>query len=422
MPLVSNHKRVSTSSVAAVVCLLLPLLSPTLLSSSRHVAPQPDQDLIIFTAHQNFNSRVYLLRMDGSIYDYFEYENFRLVGLEIVNDDVYVAEAFAPRVEKLDLLTGDLEVIVDDWSLYYFYDVAFDGSYFYVDEWDLNRYDINGDKDGVASFDENVLGCAWDGAYLWTLDDENIIKCWDLSGWPTVTHIAENNFASPSPFCRGLFFDGEYFWTAESIESVLGQIYRFDYSGEVIDQWTAPAFQGWGACLLRTNRPPNAPEIIYPPHAAQDIAVDVQLEWSGSDPKDDSLLYSVYLDATHPPQLVSQYQFDTFYAPSLPLPSQTRYYWQVCAHDEHGDSTFGPVWSFTTASDVLCGDIDNDGDGPNVADLSYLVDFLFRSGPPPAALQAVNVDGFVGPGGPVDVADLSYLVEYLFKGGPEPVC
>lgn len=71
--------------------------------------------------------------------------------------------------------------------------------------------------------------------------------------------------------------------------------------------------------------------------------------------------------------------------------------------------------------DIVCcrerGDI-LDEDGVNVVDLSYLVDYLFRSGPPPACLEAGNVDALTGPGGPIDVADLSYMVEYLFKEGP----
>ena len=34
-----------------------------------------------------------------------------------------------------------------------------------------------------------------------------------------------------------------------------------------------------------------------------------------------------------------------------------------------------------------------------------------------------NVDGITGMGGPMDVADLTYLVDYLFSGGPDPaVC
>jgi hypothetical protein len=56
----------------------------------------------------------------------------------------------------------------------------------------------------------------------------------------------------------------------------------------------------------------------------------------------------------------------------------------------------------------------------DVADLSYLVDFLFKGGPAPPCTDEGNVDGIIGPGGPIDVADLSYLVDYLFKAGPPP--
>jgi hypothetical protein len=206
-------------------------------------------DLIVFTANQEFLSRIYLLDSDGNVIDYHQYDFYRWVGMEVVDGELYVAEAFAPRVYKVDPVTGDLEVFIDDWSLYYFYDVAFDGTYFYVDEWDLNRYDVNGDYAGTASFDENVLGCAWDGDYFWTLDDTNVIKCWDLSGWPTVTPIPANNFTPPSPQCRGLYFKDGYFCSAESGSSP-GQIYQFDHNGNVIEQWSEPAFSGWGAAFI----------------------------------------------------------------------------------------------------------------------------------------------------------------------------
>ena len=130
-----------------------------------------------------------------------------------------------------DLETGDLYVVVDDWSLYYFYDVAFDDTYFYVTEWDLNRYEFDGTKDGIASFGEDTMGSAWDGSYYWTLNDLNQIKCWDVSAWPALTELSENAFAPPSDNCRGLWFDGQYFWTAEDIDGVLGRIYQFDYDG-----------------------------------------------------------------------------------------------------------------------------------------------------------------------------------------------
>jgi hypothetical protein len=222
----------------------------------RHVGRPFDEDVIVFTANQGFLSRIYLLRMDGSVLDYHQFENYRFVDLEVVNNELYAAEAFAPRVLKVDLQTWDLDVVVDDWSLFYFYDLAFDGGYFYVTEWDLNRYEFEGTKDGTASSDEDTSGGAWDGTYYWTLNyAEHVIKCWDVSGWPSVVEVSANSFAPPTPACRGLWFDGGHFWTAESIEDTLGQIYEFDYDGRIVNQWVAPAFQGWGACVIRADEP-----------------------------------------------------------------------------------------------------------------------------------------------------------------------
>lgn len=212
--------------------------------------PSLAEDYIVYTAHQNFDSRIYILRMDGSVYTYYEYANCRLVDLEVVNNEVYVAEAFCPLVYKIDLETGNEQTVIMDLSLYYFYDLAFDGTYFYVTEWDLNRYDINGNKDGTASFDEDVMGGAWDGTYYWTLNDAYEIKCWDISGWPTITEVPSNAFSPPTDSCRGLWFDGEYFWTAEAIDGSPGYIYKFDYSGNIIDQWLEPSFIGWSACVV----------------------------------------------------------------------------------------------------------------------------------------------------------------------------
>jgi len=60
--------------------------------------------------------------------------------------------------------------------------------------------------------------------------------------------------------------------------------------------------------------------------------------------------------------------------------------------------------------------------GPvDVSDLSYLVNFLFRAGPPPPCAEEANADASTGGGAEVNVGDLSFLVEYLFRAGSAPL-
>lgn len=81
-----------------------------------------------------------------------------------------------------------------------------------------------------------------------------------------------------------------------------------------------------------------------------------------------------------------------------------------------------PTITFTDMSTSVCcvgirGNVDGDGgDQVNVADLTYLVDYLFRSGPAPPCAEEGDVNG----DGNLNVADLTYLVDYLFRGGAAP--
>ena len=65
----------------------------------------------------------------------------------------------------------------------------------------------------------------------------------------------------------------------------------------------------------------------------------------------------------------------------------------------------------------ICGDVDDNLD-INVADLVFLVDYLFKGGAAPTAYESGNVDGI----GEINVADLTYFVDYIFKGGSAPIC
>ena len=72
----------------------------------------------------------------------------------------------------------------------------------------------------------------------------------------------------------------------------------------------------------------------------------------------------------------------------------------------------------------LRGDINHNGSGPDIADLVYLVNYMFNGGPAPVcqdldeSYPEADVDGS---GNGPDIADLVYLVNYMFNGGPAPV-
>ncbi len=97
------------------------------------------------------------------------------------------------------------------------------------------------------------------------------------------------------------------------------------------------------------------------------------------------------------------------------------HYWRVKAIDQtSGDSSeYSGVRDFYVR---ICGDINNDGTGPDIADLIYLVDYSFGMppGPAPAYPDLADVNG----DGSLDVADVIYLVDYSFgmPQGPAPIC
>jgi hypothetical protein len=63
----------------------------------------------------------------------------------------------------------------------------------------------------------------------------------------------------------------------------------------------------------------------------------------------------------------------------------------------------------------LSGDANHDGE-VGVSDVVYLINYIFKSGPPPEPLEAgdANCDDVV------DIIDIVYLVNYLFRSGPPP--
>lgn len=83
----------------------------------------------------------------------------------------------------------------------------------------------------------------------------------------------------------------------------------------------------------------------------------------------------------------------------------------------------GVVYVFNSMYEGGCcigvtGNIDGDAlEEINIADLVYMVTFMFQGGPEPPCMDEADVDGN---GAFADIADLVYLVDYMFQSGPEP--
>ena len=66
--------------------------------------------------------------------------------------------------------------------------------------------------------------------------------------------------------------------------------------------------------------------------------------------------------------------------------------------------------------DIICGDA-NDDRTVNVADIVFIIAYIFRGGPPPDPVCGADTNG----DGSTNVGDAGYLINYVFKTGPEPV-
>jgi formylglycine-generating enzyme required for sulfatase activity len=98
-----------------------------------------------------------------------------------------------------------------------------------------------------------------------------------------------------------------------------------------------------------TNHAPDLPSSPRPVNDASMAGARVMLSWICGDLENDEVKYDVFFEAgdSSPDVLVTENQIAMNFDPGI-LASNTTYYWQINATDEHGWSTAGPVWSFTT--------------------------------------------------------------------------
>jgi hypothetical protein len=142
--------------------------------------------------------------------------------------------------------------------------------------------------------------------------------------------IAEHEYVHPG----GLDFSATYYWRI---------VAKDDYS----NQQEGPV---WHFSTI-ANAAPDSPSAPSPADGATDVAIDVSLQWTCSDPEGDLLLYDVYLSKDNPPMTrVAQDITEQEYVHPGGLQGSATYYWRIVAKDDYANQTQGPVWYFTVAT------------------------------------------------------------------------
>ncbi|MEW6016013.1 MAG: FG-GAP-like repeat-containing protein [Candidatus Zixiibacteriota bacterium] len=122
-----------------------------------------------------------------------------------------------------------------------------------------------------------------------------------------------------------------------------------------------------------------------------------------------------YYDFTTPIYDVSGLLVPTFHPPSN-LGYDSVYYWRIRSFKDGAWSEFSRT---IAAYIVACNSGDANGNGViNILDVTYIISYLFKGGPPPAPLESGDANG----NEVVNILDATYLIAYLYKGGPAPVC
>nr|NQU89347.1 fibrobacter succinogenes major paralogous domain-containing protein [Bacteroidota bacterium] len=143
-----------------------------------------------------------------------------------------------------------------------------------------------------------------------------------------------------------------YFWTSNKYTT--NAWHRILYTGEQkVGKYAGNTKNGHSVrCVRGINSPPTSPSNPNPHDWAFNTPVNTSLSWSCTDPENDPITYNIYFGTDSLPPLVMSNKHDPDFTPG-PLNFATYYFWKVCAQDDNGNLTEGPLWTFATAGDPM---------------------------------------------------------------------
>jgi hypothetical protein len=169
------------------------------------------------------------------------------------------------------------------------------------------------------------------------------------------------------------------------------------------------------------NDPPDSFSLLLPPNKAF-TPRRVRFDWEdAADPNPfDQIRYDLYVSTSYHSFLDSATVDSNLVASEhTKILDYGTYYWKVIAKDNFGaERECDRVHYFmVTGLHASLGNFNGDG-SIDVADVVFLINYLYASGPAPDPLELGDVNCDDG----VSIADVIFLMNYLFKDGPAPSC
>ena len=199
--------------------------------------------------------------------------------------------------------------------------------------------------------------------------------------------------------------DSSYYWKVQARD--------INTSG----RWSTGTFK----VTLYVPQPPKPFSLVSPPDEDTLSSLEPTLIWRKAKDPDpgDVVKYDLYYDIIpdfSTAVVLANLTDSTYTTPQLEI--GIFYWWKVKAKDTNTQGT----WSTQTFSFFVpsCMPGDATGDAKvTVTDVIYIINYLFKGGPPP---QPILMCGDMQCDGKVNVTDVIHLINYLFKGGTPPGC